>query len=95
MAAPTGRCSPERTTRKTLSLNEDETVHCYPCNTDSDLTSLRVATWRDIGSSVVAAAACPACGRAGELHLDRSPRAGAAEREALAVLLGERDVCAA
>jgi hypothetical protein len=78
-----------------LSLNEDETVHCYPCNADSDLTALRVSSWREIGTSVVAAARCPACGRHGDLHLDRGPRAGAAEREALAVLLGDREVCAA
>jgi hypothetical protein len=79
----------------TLSLNEDETVHCYTCNHDSDLTALRVMAWREIGTSMVAMTSCPACGRSSDLHLDRSPRAGVAELQALAMLAGNRDVCAA
>jgi hypothetical protein len=82
-----------------FSLNEDETVHCYTCNRDSALTDVQVRAWREIGTSVAAAAGCPACGRHGELHLDRSPRAGHAERQAFALLQGAsldgRDACAA
>jgi hypothetical protein len=82
-----------------LSLNEDETVHCYTCNRDSHLTAISVRSWREVGTSVFAATGCPACGRPAELHLDRGVRAGAAEQRALAVLLGASDavpdVCAA
>lgn len=69
-----------------LSLNEDETVHCYACNHDSDLHHAEVRALRTIGSSVVLTLLCAGCGRLGEVHLDRSDRAGSAEIRAYAVV---------
>jgi hypothetical protein len=71
-----------------LSLNEDETAHCYTCNQDSHLSTLSVTDWRERGAGVVARVVCPACGRDGELHLDRGSRAGASERRAYEMLTG-------
>jgi hypothetical protein len=69
-----------------LSLNEDETVHCYTCNHDGDLDDLSVFGQRAIALSVVVTVRCAGCGRDGELHLDRGPRAGDNERRAIAAL---------
>jgi hypothetical protein len=78
-----------------LSLNEDETAHCYTCNRDSALARINVRSWREIGSSLVAAVACPACGRHGELHIDRGGRAGTIDLRAFELLQGHRESSAA
>jgi hypothetical protein len=59
-----------------FALNEDATVHCYTCNTDSSLRVVPVDSLRRMTVSAGAVVSCPRCTNTGVLVFDCGSDAG-------------------